>query len=91
MKASHALLNALVAILTIQAVPIRRIPAGEVGGEYYRIVQLPAVNQEDVEKAVVVVVQQGHSATHGFDQVFLRRRGIAMREIDPCGVGGGVE
>ena len=76
-----------VAVLPIQPVPIRRIPTGEVGGEFCGIVQLPAVNQEDVEKAVVVVVEQGHAAAHGFDQVFLRRRGIAMREIDPGGVG----
>ena len=61
-------------------------PTGESAGSFYGIVQLSAVHQENIQKAVVVVVEQGDAAAHGFDQVFLRRGGIAMREIDPGGV-----
>src|SRR5262249_49482199 len=58
--------KAPVTILAVQPVPIRGIAPREVSGELCRIVQLPAVHQEDVEKSVVIVVEQSHAATHGF-------------------------
>jgi len=52
-----------VAVLLIQAVPIQRISAVEIGGEFYGIIDLSAVHQEDVEQTIVVVVQQRNSST----------------------------
>ena len=38
-------------------------------GGAYRVVETPAVDEENVEQPVVVVIEEGHSATHGFDQI----------------------
>ena len=42
----------------------------------HRIVELRAVREEDVEPAVVVVVEQRHAAAHRFDQVLVRGRRV---------------
>src|SRR5206468_3409807 len=73
--------EAVVQVLAIQAVPVRGLAARKSGGKFHRVVETPAVDEENVEQPVVVVIEEGHSATHGFDQVLLRGRGIAVDEI----------
>ena len=42
------------------------------------------VGDEDVEPPVVIIIEQGDSAAHCFDQVFMRRRRSEMAERDPA-------
>src|SRR5581483_9628404 len=71
-----------VRVLVVQAIPeflaglIRRLSVG------HRIGELGAVGEEDIQPAVVVVIEGGHAAAHGFDQVFVRSGGILLDEID---------
>ena len=55
-------------------------------GSFYGILEPSAIDQEDVEQAVVVVVEQGDAAAHGFDQVLLRGGRIAMLKIQAGGL-----
>ena len=47
---------------------------------------MAAIDQENVEQAVVIVIKQRYAAAHRFDQVFLRRGGIHMLEIEAAGM-----
>ncbi len=47
----------------------------------HRVGELPAIDQENVEQPVVVVVEERHAAAHRFDQIFLRRGRIHVAEI----------
>ena len=78
--------EAAVAVLAIQAVPVGRIPAREIGGQLHGIVQLAAVYQKDVQQPVVVVVEQGHPAAHRLDHILLRGRRVAVSEIESRGL-----
>ena len=69
-------------VLVIEAIPEVRV--GLVGqfARRHRVVDLRAVGEEHVQAAVVVVVQQRHAAAHGLHQILVRRRGVAMCEVD---------
>ena len=73
--------EAAIRVLAIQTVPVGRLSARKSSRKFYRVVETPAVDEENVEQPVVVVIEEGHSATHGFDQVLLRGGGIAVDEI----------
>src|ERR1700722_2623304 len=47
-----------------------------------RVRHVARIHQENVEQAVIVVIEQGHSARHGLNQVFTRRWRIAQDKID---------
>ena len=42
-----------------------------------------AVDEENIEQAVVVVVEERNSPGHGFDQIFLRSRRVLQSEVNP--------
>ena len=77
--------EAAVAILAIQAIPVGRVTAPEIGRYRLRILQVTAVHQEDIEQAIIIVIEQRDSAAHRLDQVFLRSRGIAVSEFETGG------
>ena len=69
-------------VLAVQAVPELAVGlVGQLAGRH-RVVDLRAVREEDVQPAVVVVVEQGHAAAHGLHQVLVRRGGVLVREVD---------
>ena len=69
--------------LVVQPVPECRVGLVRQLARGHRVVEPGAVRQEDVQPAVVVVVQQRHAAAHRLDQVLVRRRGVLVREGDP--------
>jgi hypothetical protein len=56
-----------VGILAVEAVPVFGVLAVEFLGLVHWIGQLAAVHQENVEEAVVVVIEEGDASAHGFD------------------------
>src|SRR5882762_3417993 len=76
-----------VGVLVIE--PVRELPVGLVGELAVRhgIVDLCAIDKEDVEPSIVVVIQQCYAASHGLDQVLVRGRGVFVFEIDSRGLG----
>ena len=69
-----------IGILAVQAIPILRVVAIEFLRQVMGFDEIAAIHQENIEEAVVVVIKQGDAATHGFDQIFLGRGGIAVLE-----------
>src|SRR6516165_3176290 len=69
-------------ILTVKAIPVSWIVAVEVLGCSHRVRDSAAVNQENIQQAVVVVVEQSDSTRHGFNEVFLRRGRVLECEIN---------
>jgi len=55
------------------------------------VVNVCAIDEEDVEPAVVVVVQQRNAATHRLYQIFVRGGRIFVLEIDTSGWGDVIE
>ena len=53
-----------------------------VGLGRHRRRHLRAVRKEEIEPAVIVVVQHRHAAAHRLDEVFLRRWRVFVREVD---------
>ena len=51
------------------------------------IVDLGAIREEDIEAAVVVVIEESYAAAHGFYQVLVRGGGAFVLEIDLDGLG----
>jgi hypothetical protein len=49
----------------------------------HRILEHRTVGEEDVEPAVVVVVEERHSSAHGLEQVLVRGGGVRLLEVDP--------
>ena len=43
---------------------------------------MPAIDEEDIEQAVIVVIEQRHPAAHCLNQVLLRRGGVPMLKAD---------
>src|SRR5580700_1909091 len=68
-------------ILTVEPVPVAWIAAVKILGRLHRARHVPTVHEEDVEQAVIVVIQKGHAAWHGFYQIFLRSRRVLQSEI----------
>lgn len=64
------ILEAAVGFLMIETVPVRRPRLFGDGALGRRILQRRAVDQENVEPAIVVVVEQRDTGAHGFDQIF---------------------
>ena len=50
---------------------------------------IPTVDQQDVGPAVVVIVNEGATRTHGFGQPFLAEGAVIVGEMD-SGLGGDV-
>ena len=73
--------EAAVFILAIKAVPVTRIVAIEILWRWHRTRNPAAVHQENIEQPVVVVIEQGHAARHGFDQILLRSGGILQGKV----------
>ena len=64
------ILEGAVGLLMIETVPIRRPRLFGDGALGRRILQRRAVDQENVEPAIVVVVEQRDAGAHRFDQIF---------------------
>ena len=47
------------------------------------ILEPRAVREEDVQPAVLVVVEEGDASAHGLEQVLVRGRGALVLEVDP--------
>ena len=43
---------------------------------------MAAIYQENIEQAVVIVIEERYAAAHRFDQVFLRRGRIYVFEVE---------
>ena len=73
-------LEAAVGQLPVKPIVKTRIPL--VGGRpaRHRIGQRRAVHEEQIEPAVVVVVEHGDASAHGLEQVLLARRRACMNE-----------
>ena len=71
-----------ISLLAEQPVPVLRVRLVGPPVVRHRIRELRAVREEDVEPAVVVVVEQRDAAPHRFDQVFVRRRRVLLRKAD---------
>lgn len=69
-------------VLAIETVPIGGIIASEARRKVHRIFEPSAVDQKNVETAILVIVEQRHAAAHRLDQIFLRSRGVAVGEIE---------
>ena len=52
----------------------------------HRIREMAAIDQENVEQTVVIVIKERYAAAHCFDQIFLRRGGIHVLEIEAAGM-----
>ena len=63
-------------VLTVQTIPVTRVMTLEVFRGLHLAGDVPAVDKEDIQQPVVVVVKKGYSTRHGFDQIFLRSRGV---------------
>ena len=46
------------------------------------IIDARAIREEEVEPAIVIVIEEGNARAHGFEQVFLRGRRRRMFEMD---------
>ena len=74
--------------LPIQAVPECRVRFVRQFSLDHLVVELRAVRKEDVQPAVVVIVQEGHPAAHGLQEVPAGRRRVPVLELDAGGLGG---
>ena len=45
-----------------------------------------AIHEKNVRPAVVVIVNEGHTGSHGFGKKFLSEGGIVVHEMDPGGL-----
>jgi hypothetical protein len=77
--------EASVVILPVEAVPVFWFTAGKFFRRVHAVGQLTAVDKEKVSQPIVVVVEDGDSAAHGLDEVFLRGRRILVHKIDAMG------
>jgi hypothetical protein len=86
-RASGDVLEMAVLSLPIQAIPV----AGPVLHRHrpgrHRIADVGPVHEKDVEAPVTVGVEDGDAGTHCFREVFLRRRGRLVAEVDADGFG----
>jgi hypothetical protein len=55
----------------------------EAGKSGEGISNMPGVDKENVQQAVVIVVQERDASGHGLDQVFSGSRGVAENKINP--------
>ena len=74
---------AVVAIEAIAQARIRPIDSRRCGRAQYG----PAVDEQDVEPAILVEVQQGDAAAHRLEEVFRGGRAGVVAEIDACLLG----
>ena len=77
--------EAAVLVLAVEPVPIAGVGAIEFLRELHGTCQMAAVDQKDVEQAVVIVVEQGHTPGHGLDEVFFGSGRILQCEVQPAG------
>ena len=61
-----------VGILVIEPIPEFLVGLVRHVSVRHGIVDLRAVGEENIEAAVVVVIEQSYAAAHGFDQIFVR-------------------
>ena len=62
-----------VGILPVKTIPILRFVTVEQFRSPHGIRKATAVHEKNIEQAVVVVVEKGDAASHGFDQILLAR------------------
>src|ERR1041384_1159653 len=62
-------------------VTVKTIPEARTGLAHRR--QLGSVREEKIRPSVVVVIERGKSAGHGFGEIFLRRRAVCQHETRP--------
>ncbi len=60
-----------IAVVAIEPVPVARIGFVRQRPARHGILNLRSVHEEQIEAAVVVVIEHGHAAAHGFRQIFL--------------------
>ena len=77
--------EAAIFVLAIEAVPVARVGAVKILRCFHRAGYAAAVDQKDVEQAIVVVVEEGYAAGHGLYEVLLRGRRIQKDEIQTAG------
>ena len=65
--------KAAILVLAVEPIPVARAGAIKFFRQLHRTRHTPAIYQENVEQTVVVVIEQGDAAGHGFNEVFLRR------------------
>ena len=73
--------EAAVAVLPVKPIPVPRIMTIEVFRRGHGARQAAAIHEKNVQQAVIVIVEQGYSSGHGFDQVLLRCGRILEGEI----------
>src|ERR1700733_3856428 len=69
-------------ILTVEAIPIGRISTIEVDGSGHDVADASAVHEENVQQTVVVVIEQGYSSRHGFNEVLPGSRRVTEHKIN---------
>src|ERR1700730_10117565 len=73
--------EAAIAVLAVESIPIARIMPIKVFRRVHQMIDATAVHKEYIEQSVIVVVEKGDAARHGFDQILLRGRRILQREV----------
>src|ERR1700731_2809934 len=93
--------EAAIAVLAVESIPIARIMPIKVFRRVHQMIDATAVHEEYIEQSVIVVVEKGDAAGHGFDQILLRGRRVLQSEVHSarqihyesrragCGNGGG--
>src|SRR3984957_864010 len=69
-------------VLTVKTVPVCRVVPFEMSRAAKRVRHAACIHQKNIEQAVIVVIEKGHAAGHGLNQVLARRWRIAQDEID---------
>ncbi len=64
--------EAAVFVLPIQPVPVTRVLAIEILRQTHGTGYASAVDQENIEQSIVVVIEQRDATGHGLDQILLR-------------------
>src|SRR6202040_1483328 len=77
--------EAAVLVLAIQTIPVGRFVAIEIRESGQRIPDMACIHKKNVQKAVVIVVQERDASRHGLDQVFSGGRRIAENKINALG------
>src|SRR5260221_257785 len=75
-----------VGVLVIEPVPEPAIRLIRQFAIRHGIVDLRAVREEDIEPSIVVIVQEGYSSSHGFQQVLVGSYRAFVLEIDSAGL-----
>ena len=61
-----------VAVITIEPIPIFWIRFVGSSSSAHRILQCSAIDEKQIQQSILVVIDHGHAAHHGFRQIFTR-------------------